>query len=65
LKKYLSPNFVKDSRIARSASEVKALRGIKLRRDSDKDSTEGEKYVEVQGLTVNIPSEEVGVIENH
>jgi hypothetical protein len=40
LKKSLSLNFVKDSRIARSASEVKALRGIKLRRDSDKDSTE-------------------------
>jgi hypothetical protein len=46
LKKSLSPNFVKDSRIARSASEVKILRGIKLRRDSDKDSTEREKYVE-------------------
>jgi hypothetical protein len=36
LKKYLSPNFVKDSRIARSVSEAKILRGIKLRRDSNK-----------------------------
>jgi hypothetical protein len=45
LKKSLSTNFVKDSRIGRSASEVESLRGIKLRRDSDKDSTEGRKSV--------------------
>jgi hypothetical protein len=55
LKKYLSLNFVKDSRVTKGVSKVEALKGIKLRRDSDKDSTEREKYVEVCRLTVKIP----------
>jgi uncharacterized protein YacL (UPF0231 family) len=64
LKKSLSPNFVKDSRITRSASEVKILRGIKLKSDSDKYSTEREKSVEGHELMIEIPSEEVGVTDN-
>ena len=63
MKKSLSMNFVKDSRIARSASEAKILKGIKLRRDSDKDSTKREKYFEGHELTVEIPLEEVGVTD--
>jgi hypothetical protein len=58
-------NFVKDSRITRSASEVEILRGIKLRNDSNKDSAEREKYVEGHKLTVEVPSEEVGVTDSH
>jgi hypothetical protein len=64
LKKSLSPNFVKDSRITRSASEVEILRGIKLRRDIDKDSVEREKSIEDRELMVEIPSEEVGVTDS-
>jgi hypothetical protein len=45
-KKYLSPNFIKDSRIAKSVLEVEILRGINLKRYSDKDSAEGRKFVE-------------------
>jgi len=56
LKKSLSTNFVKDSRIGRSASEVESLRGIKLRRDSDKYATEREKSIEDCKLMVDIPS---------
>jgi hypothetical protein len=55
LKKYLSLNFVKDSRSTRSALEAEILRGIKLKRDSNKDSTEREKSVEGCEFTVDIP----------
>jgi hypothetical protein len=41
LKKYLSLNFVKDSRVAKSASKAKILRGIKLRRDSENIQQKG------------------------
>jgi hypothetical protein len=44
--------------------EAEILRGIKLRRDSDKDLAEREKFVEGHKLTVEIPSEEVGVTDN-
>jgi hypothetical protein len=65
LKKSLSLNFVKDSRIARSVSEVEILRGIKIRRDSRKYLIERENYVEGHELTVAILSEEVRVTESH
>jgi hypothetical protein len=64
LKKYLSPNFVKDFRIARSASEVKILRGVKLKRNSDKESIKREKYVEGCKSMVEIPLEEFKVTDS-
>jgi hypothetical protein len=51
LNKYLSPNFVKDSKIARSVWEVEIVKGVKLKRDSDKYSTEREKPIESCELT--------------